>query len=753
MFCGKYTTLQFVDFSLLMNSTKSFHLHLQNSLAIIASRCQSDVCQQLLCFHLWSLNGREALCDIHNIKKATAQKRAVFFGLGAREIRNRAPIKNMKEIHTPGHLVWRMRERLQKEAQNYSGAPEFDPHASRAALRQMVADLQTMYPHGHKQRTTTLIESQEIEEWSDALIHHPDGYRKEWGFVIPEAAFDKARVQRPLQLRVQHIATTLTGQLPLNELQAYLGNERGINKHLLYKIADQDRRLNVHSLLMQYQSSHSEGSIDDFIAYLVHESEEPHYSESERKQLDFVANALTGAYQSFMKEYWADNPEIGAAREYLVQNFSELGAEVVMSLESGSSRDGIYRLIRGRVEEILESTIGRDMREVDIDSVVAGFFEFIPDVQKQRGLRKRSADTESVRERRSINTRWLEGLAKDNYGVLEAVNGSKKNPFVRVVPHQHGVARSYHQKDPELAHVDVSKNTVHKDLGLFYTLNTRRADQVAFRIQEAVSHNDEMVIFVPTCPCDEICGVPANGEASHIVSFTGGPLVDGISWTGLNTIDGLSTVLPKLLKKNPSLRVRVVFATGDFEWDNGSTRGMTKEEYFNQLSRNHQSIATYLQEKWGVQQNGGHIPSSPHETHGYSLASTDGRVHVDIQGLMGLAGGREAWITLENHVKENINRRFVNPQYRAQLLELAQCRRVIYEALRGSGALSEDALLNCLREDVISYCAAHGLSRLMYDSEHRRSIILAGDSRPMEELAASIEGTVLLLVAGGYKGS
>lgn len=646
-----------------------------------------------------------------------------------------------------------MRASLQKEAQNFSGAPEYNPHVSRAALRHVVADLQSMYPHGHVQRDTSLMNCTEVDQLADALIHHPEGYRKEWGYVVPEAVFDTAQIQRPLHLKIQQVAIALTGRLPLSDLHGLLGSDRGMNTHLLRKITDEDRHLNVYSLMSTYQESHSDSSMDDFIAYLTVESEKQHYSESEKKQLNFVTNALTGAYQGFMKEYWEDNPDIGAARAYIVQNFSELGVEIVTALEAGSSRDMIYQLIRGRVEEILESAIGRDMKEVDIDSVVAGFFEFIPDVQKQKGLRKRSADTEKVRERRSINTRWLEGLTKDEYGVLETVNGSKKNPFVRVIPHQHGIARSHHPKDPTLAGVDVSQNSVHKDLGLFYTINSRRAEQVAFRIKESVSHDDELVIFVPTCPCDEICGVPADSEASHIVRFTGGELVDGISWTGLNTIDGLSVVVPKLMKKNPDLKVRIVFATGDFEWDNGSTRGMSREAYVQQLSANHQSIATYLEEKWGIKQTGASVPTSLQETHGYSLASEDGRVHVDIQGLMQLAGGREAWTTLESHVKENINRRFADPQHRQELIELAQCRRVIYEALRGSGKLSDDALLNCLREDVISYCAAHSLSRMHYDTEYRRSIVLAGDSRPMEELAASIEGTVLLLVAGGYKGS
>lgn len=663
----------------------------------------------------------------------------------------------MKESYTPGHLAWTLKKELKSAAQHFSGSPLFDPLASREALRQIVTDLQHMYPHGHNQRETTLIEHTELDKWREALMHHPKGYGSEWGYVMPDGAIDRSQIQRSLDLRIHSTAVALAGKPSINDVQTLLQSERGINVHLLRKIADTSRKLNIHALMEHYQSMHPKSSIDDFVTYLTEESQKGAYSDSERKQLDFVATALSGAYQNIMNEYWIDNPDNAASHTYLTQNFSQLGSEIMHALDMGTSRDVIYRLIYQRVEQILEHAIGRDMNEADIDTIVAGFYEFIPDVQKQRGLRKRHPDTQTVRENKRMNMRWLEGLTEDRYGVAEAINGSKRNPFVRVVPQSHGVARSYHPKDEELANVDTSTHTIHSDMDLFYSIHTRRAEQCAFRIQEALSHKSELVIFVPTCPCDEIAGKSADGhehqDTSHIVGFTGGPLVDGISWTGLNTIDGLSTVVPKLMKKNPNLRIRIIFATGDFEWDNGSTRGMTKEAFIKQLSKNHQSIAQYIHEKWGLKQKGGRVSTQMDETDGCSLASGDGRVHVDIQGLMGLAGGREAWLELESHVKENINRRFADPSNRDELLSLAECRRVIYEALRGNGSLDEETLLHCLREDVISYCAAHNLSRLLFDQHHRRTIILAGDSRPMEELAASIEGTVLLLVSGGYKGS
>lgn len=308
----------------------------------------------------------------------------------------------------------------------------------------------------------------------------------------------------------------------------------------------------------------------------------------------------------------------------------------------------------------------------------------------------------------------------DVYRLTRIINDGARNSRGRLIPEKPGVALSVSEESvPEGYQLE-------RGLPLFYTISQSHAERITFAIENARRRGAEFVICIPTCPCDPIQAA----TDGYVVEYTGGPLIDGVSWTALNTVDGLAVLLPQLLERVPDLRVKLVFMFGDFEYASGSTRTMTEDDFFEMLTRNQNSLREYL---WDV-------------------LRMDERVSVEISGVMERGGGEVAWDNRRVEAAAQIDAYFSQGESEREISALVEARRAIYETLRGQ-TLTVAELYACLKRDAVDYCVADMIMRESDGATGRSSIILAGDSAPMHRLAARITDSILLLVNGGYQGS
>lgn len=313
----------------------------------------------------------------------------------------------------------------------------------------------------------------------------------------------------------------------------------------------------------------------------------------------------------------------------------------------------------------------------------------------------------------------------DEHGILEIVNAHKRNDRTRLVPLQPGVTISAE------AGTCVDGYRAMDGMPLLYTVTRKQAQRVSYVIENAKRAGEEIVICIPTCPCDPMQA----DEGEYGVKFSGGALIeDGVSWTALNTVDALAVLVPEILVKLPEAqKIRLVFTLGDFEFESGSNRGMSKGDFMRAIEKNADALRTYV-----------------HDRLASSIATL--RVQIDVRGIMSLVGGQEGWDSLRNEMAEKIDN-FFKEASSADIERLLAVRRVIYESLREDGASSDDEVLAALKEDVLDYCVGDQAFRLVFDGNSRRSIVLAGDSRSMHQIAAHMTGSILLSVNGGYQGS
>lgn len=277
------------------------------------------------------------------------------------------------------------------------------------------------------------------------------------------------------------------------------------------------------------------------------------------------------------------------------------------------------------------------------------------------------------------------------------------------------------------------------------------------KIDYALEHNEELVIFVPTCPTDTHA-LNEDGE----ISFTSGAIVpDAVSWTCLNTTDAIAPLVRKLAEI-PGLRTRVVYATGDMEYTSGNTRNMSEGEFTRALDQNNGEIAKLVASRLGE----GEILQEDYLGDGVRGRRVQnllgGQVEVDVNGIMRIAETNGFnWNYLKESIVRLVEKYFDNPDNSPRIAAIGAARTKYYtmRVALAENIPSEEAaeritpnlIARELRIDILDYVAFHMMAKEVWGE--RRMLVLAGDSYPLEHLAADIVENLLLGVAGNYDGS
>lgn len=342
-----------------------------------------------------------------------------------------------------------------------------------------------------------------------------------------------------------------------------------------------------------------------------------------------------------------------------------------------------------------------------------------------------------------------------------------KNPYVRYVPRpgnrlEAPISTPYFNEymNPN-EYYEVREN----QMLLFPTFTAIEIENLNRMIDNCLKTGEELIIFVPTCPCDQHSAV-AQQDGSVQIEFTGGDIVEGISWTGQNTIDGLSMLVPKLKEvRGPNqeqLRVKVVFATGDMEFTSGNHRGMSNpNEFYRVLDANHPHILNHIAHRIGGHFEAEVIDSPVRNVR--RLIARNEVVTVETDGIMEIAGGLTEWEVRQQDARKVYEQFKKTDEGQVEIRKVLESRSEYYKRARNAHELKEG--LNeqyegstywHLEQDMIDYIAFHRLALDLYqDGEPgpKRMLLFAGDSRPLEYLASKVTGTFYMGVQGNYEGS
>lgn len=319
-------------------------------------------------------------------------------------------------------------------------------------------------------------------------------------------------------------------------------------------------------------------------------------------------------------------------------------------------------------------------------------------------------------------------------------------------------------------------------LQLFYKQTAKDLEEFNRRIDAALKTGEPLTIFIPTCPTDQHTML-----SSQLIKYSDGPLVPGISWTGLNTIDGLEVLVPYL--SGLGVNVRIQMATGDIEYFSGNTRGMNQADFMDVLDQSQENIAGELIKRLG---NLGTVERLNQATAEEALqqrlvlitTAAGNQIQIEINGIAQLAGGKDGWEEIKNQVGDLTTEFLENPNNSESIARVIKARTTLY-TIRSKNRLLADQtrraddiaelidlldrrkdadegdpldpklfelFLQELSADIGDYVAFHTLAQQINNPDH--TIVMAGDSYPLESLAASIAQTgFLLAVHGNYDGS
>lgn len=614
--------------------------------------------------------------------------------------------------------------------------------------RRLMDDLTSMHVgYNNDSWDEPYLDSGELENWRDALVLRPQEYGirgngEGWGLVDHSVTTGSSKVPITsfVPNNVDRIVKKVIGSPPVAQALAWAKQTE------VPQIAHASFQDVVVPKLERYHSQNPEATFDNLRADL---------GASSAHVGDIPLGRVAIMETSFHRHLVTSDPIGIQTRQAVESVLGDLVTQAQHVIEQPDYGNGEREQLLKMAETDLRSTFETHVvyKVDDVDSLVAEVVDklsiCLPRPRVADGsprLHKRLLDQGKLAALKISAMMHKERRAHDRHGLKKIFGDIRTNRFVRLIPNGPGRALSVSEK--EVHETLVGDYRLVDRLPLFLTPTAIQLERLAYVINEAQKSDGVITIFVPTCPCDEI-----EPDKDGLIKFTGRSLIDGVSWTGLNTIDGLSALIPRLQRNVEGLRVNLVFATGDFEWKSGSKRGMTEEGFISQITRNHHQLWGYLRDKWGLKENT--IISNPNRGASWAtdvvradLTETDG-IKVSVGGLMTFSGGVDRWDQMREEFKVKVESYFDNIDNIDDIKRLMKARRPIYESLQtGKKSLSDEDLVAALKRDALDYCAAHMLS-LTYPN----SIVVAGDSRPMEELASAITGTLLFSIEGGYRGS
>lgn len=267
------------------------------------------------------------------------------------------------------------------------------------------------------------------------------------------------------------------------------------------------------------------------------------------------------------------------------------------------------------------------------------------------------------------------------------------------------------------------------------------------RLNEILTRTDEPTFFVPTCPPD-----PYVYRGKNTIEYTRGALTGGISWAAQNALDAVDELVPHLVRKGK--QPRLVFGLGDYEFPAGYNRGMTREGFMEKTNESAEKVAARVKallEKAYKTETSVEVEENRGGVHTIHIR-VDGVERATIAGIMQLAGGEDVWETYVSHATEEVKQAAADPQLGKLRERVMQNRESMtkYWLRMKKLPVTDETRASEFALDAGYYFAFH---RMIQQQLGQDTIVVAGDSRPMELFASRGTGNPLISVSGMYAGA
>ncbi len=296
-----------------------------------------------------------------------------------------------------------------------------------------------------------------------------------------------------------------------------------------------------------------------------------------------------------------------------------------------------------------------------------------------------------------------------------------------------------------------------KSLDFFITPDTNELKRMNEIMERCKQDQTRPTVFVPTCPPDEYSlGYEVNPqtglrEYTNTVKYSQRPLTKAISWAAQNALDALSELVPHMEAKGTV--PHVVFGLGDYEYYAGYTRGMNREDFMGNTNESAQKIAARMKETYKEMGKDVHIVTleNPNGIHTIQLTH-NGTILVTVTGMVEIAGGVDKWNQRVEEARCRVKSATESDEHKGLVSRVKLNRRTMTEHWLKQKRLpfTEENRETEFRNDAGYYVAFH---KMVQDVWGENSIVVAGDSRPMELLGARVVGNPLISVSGMYDGA
>jgi len=409
------------------------------------------------------------------------------------------------------------------------------------------------------------------------------------------------------------------------------------------------------------------------------------------------------------------------------------------------------------------------------------------DLEKPANIKLYAVSDEKLIQEIYLALLRSEGKSTERY--FKPSDFPRYSPYKRLVPRQKdpNTQRALSLEEAQILgiNLDDSRYIKMEDQHLFYQLTHESLIEFNKRIAFCIENQVPLKIFIPTCPCDQHSLTQDNE-----VTFTGGEIVkDAVSWTGLNTIDGISLLARNLSDTLSKYKVKIelIFATGDFEHSSGNPRAMKENDFMHALDTNHEAITRLVSTRLdGIMQNMRVVLADDVLKARENKELLNGKLNMQVNGIMRICEelpdlinvhGQDyiltvgqKWFDLKKVLEPFIEDFLNNPNNKHITKDVINARRKLYglriiDRLKGEGFSEKDFLIkiddvsqfpyeileNELKVDIHDYYTFHIMAVLLWGNDSM--IVLAGDSRALEQLASKMTGTYLLSVEGNYIGA
>lgn len=552
----------------------------------------------------------------------------------------------------------------------------------------------------------------------------PEGYGIRWGWMEAEVLQidewnERVRetVNRYFSQRVREITET-EAQISGQSIIDFINSDR---------VGAGEREAVIGGGIVNFLNGENEMDIDTLIEMLEKPQDHPRMVAYPSLKTRFAAGKLK-EYKRKIVTQSKDAAVVGR------QN--DLRDSMTVKIQDAESYQEIY--------EIASLFIQTDDIEV--------FMSFIPNRFKQRGQRFQYLNDDEVHQLAVRRQMVMEGrYIGPDYFPGNFFEQNSRSPFARWVPKDVETGTyAIVDEDFEASGRNPDDYFRMEGQGLLYNLSRREIDEINRRIDYAREHGTEFIMFVPTCPCDQHTLV--NNES---IRFVGGPIIGEIAWPGLNNIDAV-TVMAKHLE-NLGVKTRVVFGTGDMEHDSGNTRDMTYEDFMAAFDQTHSKVFDLATRRLGVDVERSAVTMAHEHITRYQV-ETGGSLNIEVAGITQIVGGIDVFKMHKDGWRDAIDKFWEDEDNQPLIEKVIFARSRYYEMVVSNNhkdMTDENERMakkrDYLKRDILDYVTFHSIISQGYGND--RMIIVAGDSHPLEALAAEIVGTCLVPVHGNYDGA